>query len=127
MLERSIAIDLSDSPALALWMANVVSDHPLNQTGMPAWFLEALNEILQSLEDVQPLRLSRKRNSFRALHSFSALLELRAELLAASLLARAEVQFEFGADHPDLVLAGALVGSRWGREHWIARGHCMRN
>jgi len=91
-------------------MTGAVSDDPLNQAEMPAWFLEALNEILQSLEDVQPLRLSQKRDAFRALRSFSALLQLRAELLAASLLARARVQFEFAADHPDLVLAGAAGG-----------------
>jgi hypothetical protein len=74
------------------------------------WFLCSINEILQSLEDVQPLRLSQKQDAFRTLRSFSSLLALRAELLAASILARAGVQFEFAADHPDLVLAGAVGG-----------------
>lgn len=106
-----MANDPSDFPALALWLsAGTVSDHPLVQGVIPGWFLGALNEILQSLENVHPLRVSQKREAFRGLRSFSALLELRAELLAASLLARAGLQFEFAADHPDLVLPGAAGG-----------------
>jgi len=105
-----VADEPYDFPALTSWMAGAVSDHPLNQPGFPSWFLGALDEILQSLEDVRPLRLSQKRDAFRALRSFSSLLELRAELLAASLLARAGVPFEFAADHPDLVLTGEVGG-----------------
>jgi hypothetical protein len=91
-------------------MTGAVSEHPLNQSGIPTWFLRALNEIIESLEQVQPLRLTQKRDAFRALRSFGALLELRAELLAASLLARAGVGFEFASDHPDLVLVGGSGG-----------------
>jgi hypothetical protein len=101
--------DPTDS-ALSSWMSGAVSDHPLNQPGIPTWFRDALSDILRSLEDAQPLRLSQKRDAFRKARSVGALLEQRAELLAASLVARAGINFEFAADHPDLVLDGAVAG-----------------
>src|ERR1039458_10595867 len=97
-------------------MTGAVSDHPLNRPGIPTWFRDALDEIIRPLELVKPLRIGRKREAFRKLRSLGSLLEMRAELLAASLLARADVGFDFAADHPDLVLEGAVggieVGSR---------------
>lgn len=95
---------------LAEWMSGAISEHPLHPPGVPTWFRDALDEILQSLEDAQPLRLSRKKETFRKARSVGALLEQRAELQAASLLARAGICFEFAVDHPDLVLEGAVAG-----------------
>jgi hypothetical protein len=101
---------------LTSWMAGVRPGHPLNEAWMWPPFLDAMDEIITSLEVAQPLRLSRKRAAFRALQSFDAVLEQRAELVVGALLARAGIPFEFAADHPDLVFAqgryGIEVGTR---------------
>src|ERR1039458_8986041 len=103
-------MESTDFPALALWMEGADADHPLYQHVISASFLGSLNEILESLELAQPLRINRKRQAFRKIKTFNTLLEQRAELLAASLLARASVNFEFAVDYPDLVLSGNSGG-----------------
>jgi hypothetical protein len=103
-------------PTLDRWMTDAPDDHPLYGPLNPAPFVLAFEGILQPLEEAQPLRLSRKRDAFASARTPEAVLEQRAELLAASVLARAEIRFEFGAERPDLLLAGRTggieVGSR---------------
>jgi hypothetical protein len=69
-----------------------------------------MDEILASLDAVAPLRIAQKCDAFRKVKTFDAFQEQRAELLAASLLARAEIDFEFGRDHPDLEVDGGAWG-----------------
>jgi hypothetical protein len=64
--------------------------------------------VLQTLDNVHPLRIERKRRDFRRLDTDQALSSMRAELLFAAYLARHEVRFDFGGGdqpQPDLVLA----------------------
>jgi hypothetical protein len=97
-------------------MVGANSGHPLIEPWMWPPFLDATDQITAILEQAQPLRLSRKRDAFRALRSFDALLQQRAELVAGALLARASIEFSFAADNPDLVLGhgryGIEVGTR---------------
>jgi len=83
---------------------------------MPDWFLDTLELILAPVDAAEPLRLPTKMKAFRTLTTDTELLEQRAELLIGSMLARGEVLFEFGKDHPDYVLGdqalGIEVGSR---------------
>jgi hypothetical protein len=101
---------------LAAWLVGANDDHPLLIERIDDDVLAPLDEMLGDLERAQPLRLARKRRSFQALKSFDALVEMRAELLTAALLTRIGSHFDFGADHPDLLLGddfgGIEVGTR---------------
>lgn len=92
------------------------SDHPALDPAFVEPFRAALDRILTPIDVAEPLRVARKRDAFRMLRSQSQLLEQRAELMVASMLARAGVSFEFAAHHPDLVLGagdcGIEVGTR---------------
>ena len=91
-------------------MEGTPANHPLNHPGIPAEFLVVWDELLRPIEISQPLRITRKKDAFRKIQTFSQCMEQRAELLTAWLLAYAEIEFEFAADHPDLVLAGGGCG-----------------
>jgi hypothetical protein len=84
--------------------------HPLADLDLPDDVLGSLDEILGLVEQAQPARIARKRQAFRGMTQLRELLEQRAELLAASLLVRSGVPFEFAADHPDLVIDGGRCG-----------------
>jgi hypothetical protein len=99
-----------DPGSLAAWMVDANPEHPLHRPGIRIEIIVALDEIIRSLELVQPLRLGQKRKAFQQIKALDQLSEQRAELLAASLLARAGVGFEFANDHPDLVLHGGTSG-----------------
>jgi hypothetical protein len=92
------------------WIEGAGPEHPLRGGWVPPEYRKALEEIIRSVVLAQPLRWAKKRDAFRAVKSREALLEQRAELLGASLLARAGVPFEFAKDHPDLVLEGEVAG-----------------
>jgi hypothetical protein len=102
--------DEPDLPSLEAWMDGAPADHPLNHRGIPREFLVVWDDLLRPIEIAQPLRIVRKKDAFRKIQTFSQCMEQRAELLAASLLAHADIAFEFGADHPDLILSGQDCG-----------------
>jgi hypothetical protein len=102
--------DEPDLPSFNTWMEGTSADHPLNHRGIPREFLVVWDDLLRPIEIAQSLRIARKKDAFRKIQTFSQCMEQRAELLAASLLAHADIAFEFGADHPDLVLGGQGCG-----------------
>lgn len=97
-------------PHVNLWLDGAASDHPLVQSDVDALVYDALENILAPIEDAAPLRIARKRDAFRSLRSSQGFLEQRAELLVASMLARAKVSFDFAKDHPDLLIANGAAG-----------------
>ncbi len=111
----------SPYPSLSSWMAGSKSNHPLydvikadvtvgDPKAGPRAVLKAYDDIIESLEAVQPLRLEGERAEFRRSGTDDALLIVRAELAAGAKLARGGVSFEFGqrgrAPQPDLILSG---------------------
>jgi hypothetical protein len=102
--------DEPDLPSLAAWMDGAPADHPLNHRGIPREFLVVWDDLLRPIEIAQSLRIARKKDAFRKIQTFSQCMEQRAELLTASLLAHADIAFEFGSDHPDLILIGNNCG-----------------
>ena len=97
-------------PSLAAWMDGAPTEHPLHRPDIPSEFLSVWDEVLRPIEATQPLRIARKKEAFRKIRTFPQCMEQRAELLAASMLARAGIKFEFASVHPDLVLTGASCG-----------------
>jgi hypothetical protein len=80
---------------------------------MPAPFgrdiAQALETILHDVEAAAPAGIRFKRTAFKQ-ETNDNLLNLRVELLAASLLARAGIGFDFGRPHPDLVCHAEALG-----------------
>lgn len=96
--------------AQSLWMQEGGPSHPLATFRLPDDVLVALDEILGLAERAQPLRVAKKRQAFRRMTQLRELLDQQAELLAASLLVRAGIPFDFAAARPDLVLEDVRCG-----------------
>ncbi len=91
----------------------------------PADVYQRLEELLASIESVQPVGLAQKRQAFREERRPSDVLALRSVLLTAHCLSRHGIRFEFPA-YPDLACAGAFTGgvevaSRTKNEHETIR------
>jgi hypothetical protein len=97
-------------PALARWLKGARADHPFDPAGIcPPDVAQALEKILGDLDAANPKNIGRKRSAFKQ-ENESNLLNLRVELLAGSLLARAGIGFDYGEPYPDLICRAEGIG-----------------
>jgi hypothetical protein len=94
------------------WLEGATAQHPLLDARVPIGDLGAWDEILVRVERARPLRIAKKREVFQKISSWPACLDLRAELLLASLFAEVGIRYDFARDHPDLIFSG----NEWGVE-----------
>jgi hypothetical protein len=97
-------------PHVEHWLEGADTQHPLLEQSVQDFVFSALEGILAPIDDAAPLRIGQKRAAFAALRTDHAFMEQRAELLVASMLARAGVAFDFAKDHPDLLIGNAAAG-----------------
>jgi hypothetical protein len=106
-------------PRVTAWMSEAPTTHPLweiidnvtasaepHSVGLEV--LAALEDIIVTVEQADPLRLATERADFQKAKDFNDLLIVRAELVAAAKLARTGILFEFGSRKgtplPDIIL-----------------------
>lgn len=112
-------------PFLQEWLNRAPQDHPLHslvskaatnseQDSFAVEAVTAFEDLIEILEQAQPLRLDSVRADFRHARTFDELLDARAELVAGAKLGRAGVLFDFGqrnaCPQPDLVLREMDLG-----------------
>lgn len=79
-------------------------EHPLSDAGVPAETLEDFERVIRPIVEKAPLRWESRRRDFRALKRDDQLWDQYVELVIASNIAVAGIEFEY-QDFPDLVLA----------------------
>lgn len=110
MPDLDVATDL---PALSGWMIGAPAAHPLLQVieevtksgaadSAGLVILAAFDDIIAILETAAPDRLATERKDLRQARTFDDLFIVRAELVAAAKLARANIPFDFGVRGADV-------------------------
>ncbi|MFE2038496.1 hypothetical protein ACFXBB_35810 [Streptomyces scopuliridis] len=112
-------------PSLAAWMSGTRAAHPLRElfdaaedsdhpTSFRRSILQAFDDIIGTLEAVQPRYLAQPKKDFVRARTDDDLMIVRAELVAGAKLARAGVAFDFGtrgdSPEPDLILRETNLG-----------------